>query len=73
MTMSTRSARITAPISYEKSNGKKGTIPPGPCIVEQIDDDRIDVVWGDKGQRSTMFNNEEIAEAATQGSLIFLD
>jgi hypothetical protein len=73
MTISTRSARITAPINYGKRNGKRGTIPPGPCIVEQIDDDRIDVVWGDKGQRSTMFTNAEIAEAATQGNLIFLD
>jgi hypothetical protein len=73
MTMSTRSARIISPINYEKNNGKKGTIPAGPCLVEQIDEDRIDIVWGDKGQRSTMLNNEEIALAATQGNLIFLD
>jgi hypothetical protein len=73
MTMSTRSARVIAPISYEKSNGKKGTIPPGPCLIEQIDEDHIDVVWGDKGQRSTMMNTHEIATAATDGSLIFLD
>jgi hypothetical protein len=73
MTMSTRSARIISPISYEKSNGKKGTIPSGPCIVEQIDEDRIDIVWGDKGQRSTSLNIAEIAAAAREGSLIFLD
>jgi hypothetical protein len=73
MTISTRSARIISPISYEKSNGKKGTIPAGPCIIEQIDEDRIDIVWGDKGQRSTSLNVAEINTAATQGSIIFLD
>ena len=73
MTMSTRSARVISPISYEKSNGKKGTIPAGPCLVEQIDEDRIDIVWGDKGQRSTSLNNAEISSAAKEGSLIFLD
>jgi hypothetical protein len=73
MTMSTRSARVISPISYEKSNGKKGTIPEGPCLVEQIGEDRIDIVWGDKGQRSTSLNNAEIAAAAKMGSLIFLD
>jgi hypothetical protein len=73
MTMSTRSARIISPITFEKSNGKKSTIPVGPCLVEQIDEDRLDIVWGDKGQRSTSLNNAEISAAAREGSLIFLD
>jgi hypothetical protein len=73
MTMSTRSARIISPITFEKSNGKKGTIPAGPCLVEQIDEDRIDIVWGDKGQRSTSLSTVEISAAASEGSLIFLD
>jgi hypothetical protein len=73
MTIAMRSAKIVIPISYEKSNGKKAMIPVGPCLVEQIDEEQIDIVWGNSGQSSTIFNSEEIASATTDGSLVFLD
>jgi hypothetical protein len=73
MTISTRSAKVVAPISYEKDNGKMGLIPKGPCLIEKIDDDRIDVVWGAQGQSSTVLKTEDILSATTNGKLIFLD
>jgi hypothetical protein len=73
MTISTRSAKITTPISYEKSDGKMSSIPTGPCLIEQIDAEKIDVVWGARGQNSTRLKTNEVESAAMKGSLVFLD
>ena len=37
MNISTHSARITQPVPYQTASGKKGNIPVGPCLVEQVD------------------------------------
>jgi hypothetical protein len=73
MTIATRTAKVTTPIEYAKPNGKTGYIPIGPCLIELVNDDCIDVVWGARGQISTTLPNEQVVSAAKRGDLVFLD
>lgn len=66
-------ARILGPVPYLSDSGKRGNIPLGPCLVEQIDGHLIDIIWGSSGQKSTELPLEELATAAQQGHLVVLD
>lgn len=66
-------ARILGPVPYLSGNGKRGNIPLGPCLVEQIDGHLIDVIWGSSGQKSTELPLEDLAAAAEHGHLVLLD
>ena len=50
----THSARITGPIPYLSTGGKRANIPLGPCLVEELDGGSYDIVWGPLGERSTL-------------------
>ena len=67
------SARITGPILYAKGGGKTGTIPVGPCLIEQVDDHSFEIVWGARGQSSTALQAEAVKAAADVGNLVLLD
>ncbi len=67
------SARITGPISYAKGGGETGIIPIGPCLIEQVDDQSCDIVWGARGQSSTALRVEDVKAAADVGNLVLLD
>ena len=67
------SARIIGPIRYIKDGGKTGTIPIGPCLIEQVDDRSFDIVWGARGQSSAALRAEDVRAAADVGSLVLLD
>ncbi len=67
------SARITGPISYTTSEGKKRKIPLGPCMVEQSGPGAVDIVWGSKGESSAAFSVSEVKSAAEIGHLLLLD
>ena len=71
--MSTKSARITGPIPYRSANGHAHNIPLGPCLIEQLDDRLIDIIWGADGQRSTALPLEDIESAEQRGNLVLLD
>jgi hypothetical protein len=73
MIYATHSARIIAPISFAKGNGKTGTIPIGPCLIEQVDHHSFDVVWGARGQSSAALRAEDIKAATDVGNLVLLD
>lgn len=73
MTQTMHSARITGLISYSKGGGKTGTIPIGPCLIEQLDDGFFDVVWGARGQSCAALRAEDVKVAVDLGNLIFLD
>ena len=73
MTHTLHSARIIEPIRYTKGGGKIGTIPVGPCLIEQVDDRSFDIVWGARGQRSAALRVEDVKAAADVGSLVLLD
>ena len=73
MTMTLRNARITGPVRYQAEDGQSHDIPLGPCLVEQLDDRLIDVIWGADGQRSAVLPVEDVKSAREQGNLLLLD
>jgi hypothetical protein len=70
--MITQSARITGPVRYQTDDGRSHDIPLGPCLVEQLDDRSIDIIWGASGQRSVALPVEVVASARAQGNLLML-
>lgn len=73
MTHTMHSARVTVPISYAKDGGKSGTIPIGPCLIEQVDDRLFDIIWEARGQSCAVLQAEDVKAAQDIGDLIFLD
>ena len=73
MDMTTCCARITGPVSYRSGKGRKQNIPIGPCLVESRGGASIDIIWGERGQRSVALPVEEIQAARQQGHLVLLD
>ncbi|MDO9316391.1 MAG: hypothetical protein Q7T97_17800 [Burkholderiaceae bacterium] len=73
MTITTHSARITGPIPYLSKSGAEHHIPLGPCLVEQLDDRSIDIIWGEQGHRSAALPREVIEAAQDCGNLVLLD
>ncbi len=69
----THSARITGPVPYARDDGKTGNIPMGPCLIEQIDDRLVDIIWGARGQSSAALPVEDVKAAADVGNLVMLD
>lgn len=73
MAITTHSARITGPVPYSGAGGHKGNIPLGPCLVERLDNQLIDIIWGACGQRSAALPVKDIEAAQQHGHLILLD
>jgi hypothetical protein len=73
MTITTHSARITGPVPYRVEGGNRHNIPLGPCLVEQLDDQSIDIIWGASGQSSAALRLEEVEAAKAGGNLVLLD
>jgi hypothetical protein len=73
MDIATHRARITGPVSYLSSSGRKQNIPIGPCLVERVGSRSIDIIWGACGQSSVAFSIEEIEAAQDRGYLVLLD
>ena len=71
--MTIRNARITGPIRYKAEDGQSHDISLGPCLVEQLDDSLIDIIWGTSGQRSAVLPVEDVKSAEEQGNLLRLD
>ena len=73
MTITTHSARVTRSLPFATPDGEKGSIPPGPCLIEQIDARLVDIIWGARGQSSALLPVEDVQEAARSGQLELLD
>ncbi|MBK8766731.1 MAG: hypothetical protein KA169_09545 [Burkholderiaceae bacterium] len=73
MANTTHSARITGPVLYQVEGGNRHAIPLGPCLVEQVNDSLIDIIWGTTGQRSAQLPLEDVAAAQDHGHLVLLD
>ncbi|MEP7101561.1 MAG: hypothetical protein ABI781_13695 [Burkholderiales bacterium] len=69
----THSARITGPIAYLSTGGKRANIPLGPCLVEELDEEHVDIVWGARGERSTVMPVQALEAAEEGGNLVLLD
>ena len=73
MALTTHRARVTGPVAYRAESGKQASIPLGPCLVEQGDGERVDIVWGTKGENSAALPWHEFEDAANAGHLVLLD
>ena len=73
MTMTLHTARITGPVPYRAQSGRQLHIPIGPCLVEDVDDRSVDIIWGAQGQSSAALPVEEIETAKGHGYLVLLD
>ena len=73
MSISTHTARITGPVTYVAANGRRMSIPLGPCVVERVDGALTDIVWGIRGQSSAALPTEDVQAAQDQGHLVLLD
>jgi hypothetical protein len=73
MNITTHRARITGPISYGEDNGRKQSIPIGPCLVECSGGRSVDIISGTQGQSSVALRVEEMDAAQDHGQLVLLD
>jgi hypothetical protein len=73
MSNTTQCARVTGPISYLATSGRRAQIPLGPCILERGDGELIDIVWGHQGQSSTALPTAVVQAAQDEGHLLMLD
>jgi hypothetical protein len=73
MDITTHRARITGPVAYLSGNGRKQNIPIGPCLVEILGGQSIDIIWGTRGQSSVALPIEAIEAAQDHGHLVLLD
>lgn len=69
----THVARVLGPITFTGSNGRARTIPVGPCLVEELEGDMVDIVWGAAGEKSAVLPSTEAEAAEQAGNLLLLD
>ena len=66
------SGRIVGPVPYVQTGGKWANIPLGPCLVDPIDEQSVDVIWGASGQRSAVLSIRDLQAATSSGHLVLL-
>lgn len=69
----THTARVTGPVRYVNPEGKTDTLPLGPCLVEQVDEQLADIVWGYTGEESAVVPLNVLETAEMNGDLVLLD
>jgi hypothetical protein len=73
MVVNLRSGRIVGPLHFANFVRGDVRIPNGPCLLEQLDDDRVAVIWGASGQHSQTLSRTDLEVAAASGSLLLLE
>jgi hypothetical protein len=73
MDITTHSARITGPVSYLSGGGRKQNIPVGPCLVESLGGQLVDIIWGTRGQSSVALPVDQVKAARDLGNLVLID
>lgn len=71
--LSTHTARVIDPIRFVAPNGRARTIPIGPCLLEELEGDLVDIVWGPAGEKSAVLPTTEAETAEREGKLVLLD
>lgn len=73
MTHLMRSASLRGRLLEQRADGEAAAIPPDPCLVEQLDAERVTVVWGETGEFSSVLRAKDVAQAVAEGDLVLLD
>jgi hypothetical protein len=64
-------ARIAGPVQFA-AGGRTRELPLGPCLLERVDDSRVDIFWGEGGEHSAEVLVSEIRRAADDGDLVLV-
>lgn len=67
------SGRVVGAVPYVQDDGEQGNIPLGPCLVEPLDEQRVDVFWGESGECSAVLSVHDLKAATLSGRLVLLD
>lgn len=73
MSHQTRNARLTAPMPFQNSDGTTDVVPSGACMIEQLDDDHVDLIWGMDGECAIRLSVTEVKAAADGGLLVLVE
>ncbi len=73
MAHTTHGGRITGPVHYSGEGGQDAVIPLGPCLVEQLDERSVEVIWGDSGDETAALSFEALQRAEDRGHLVVFD
>ena len=73
MSFATHSARIINPIPFTDAQGQPNAIPIGPCLVEGLGAERVNVFWGPAGEESALLQAQDVEVAESSGDLVLLD
>jgi hypothetical protein len=65
-------ARVTGPLPYLNGAGGQDHVPLGPCLIERLGGQRIDIIWGPDGQSSVALPLEAVRAAHDSGHLLLL-
>jgi hypothetical protein len=69
----THSARVIGPLRVVAHDCQALTIPVCPCLIEELDGDMVDLVWGRAGEKSVVVPTVEVERAERDGKLVRLD
>ena len=67
------SARVSGPMAFTELSGGRKTIPIGPCLLQALGIDEVEIFWGADGERSAVLSRKEMKSAADLGDLVLLD
>jgi hypothetical protein len=67
-----QSARVAGPVPYTL-RGQPMDVPLGPCLIERIDREHADVIWGEDGEHCVAFPIGELVRAKESGTLVLLN
>jgi hypothetical protein len=73
MNFPTRNARLLAPLQFQDPDGTAVQVPAGECLIEQVDDASVDVIWGAEGENSITVSLDAVKAAAEEGTLVLVD
>jgi hypothetical protein len=71
--VNTHPAHIAGPVACRGGTGRQQKIPFGPCLVETVDRQSIEVVWRARGERSASLPLKEVVAARHLRHLVLLD
>lgn len=66
-------ARVTDPFAITGTDGRTHKIPVGPCLIDELEGDLVDLVWGKAGEKSAVVPTIEAERAERAGKLVLLD
>jgi len=60
-------------MAFTVPSGGRKTIPIGPCLLQALGIDEVEIFWGADGERSAVLSRKEMKSAADLGDLVLLD